>query len=384
MPQLQFNPDWAAITAVNASKVREEMATRGIALLVVNNVDSVRYLTGYSPVSGPFMAHANWAVLAVGAERPILYGFNFYVDGIRKAFPWLSDVRAVPASMASAVAEIAAEEGASKGRIAYDGYVSYAVGQELESALPDADLVSGDEAILAARMIKEPAEIEIIRRAVAVGEMGMRAGIDACVEGAMEFEASAAADHAMRSFGAEAVPYSSIVTAGENAAIMQELSTDKIMRNGEVVMLDLGCMYEGYHSDFARSVLVGPGPASAEQRAAYAANKAALDAMLSEMKPGASCGRIEAVGRAAITEAGFGEYAYTYFPGHGIGMSPWEPPIVDVGATAELQAGMVIDIEPGIHKPGVAGMRLEETVLITEDGCEVLTKTEFCADLLDE
>ena len=270
-----------------------------------------------------------------------------------------------------------------RGRIAFDGYLPYTVGKELESALPDAELTSGDEALMAARTIKEPAELEIVRRAVAVGEMGMRAGIDACIEGAMEFEASAAADHAMRSFGAEAVPYSSIVTAGENAAIMQELSTDKIMRNGEVVMLDLGCMYEGYHSDFARSVLVGSGPATAEQKAAYAAIKAALEAMLAEMKPGANCGRIEAVAREAITDAGFGEHAYTYFPGHGIGMSPWEPPIIDIGATAELEAGMVIDVEPGIHKPGVAGMRLEETVLITEDGNEVLTKTEFDEKLLD-
>ncbi|MGI9659231.1 MAG: M24 family metallopeptidase, partial [Gaiellaceae bacterium] len=376
-------PDWPAITATNVAKVKREMAARGIALLAVNNVDNVRYLTGYSPVSGPFMVHANWAVLAVGADRPILFGFNFYVDSIRNAFPWNPDVRAVPASMATAIAEIAADEGAAKGRLGFDGYLSYAVGKELEGALPDAELVSGDDALYAARTIKEPAEIEIIRRAVAVGEMGMRAGIDACVEGAMEFEASAAADNAMRSFGAEAVPYSSIVTAGENAAIMQELSTDKIMRNGEIVMLDLGCMYEGYHSDFARSVLVGAGSATADQKAAYRANKAALDAMLAEMKPGASCGRIESVAREAITEAGFGDYAYTYFPGHGIGMSPWEPPIIDVGASAELQAGMVIDIEPGIHKPGVAGMRLEETVLISETGCEVLTKTEFCEELLN-
>ena len=383
MPQLQFNPDWAAITGTNVAKVKRNMAERGIALLAVNNVDNVRYLTGYSPVSGPFMVHANWAVLAVGAERPILFGFNFYLDSIRNAFPWLPDVRPLPASMATAIAELAAEEGASKGRIAFDGYLPYTVGKELESALPDAELTSGDEALMAARTIKEPAELEIVRRAVAVGEMGMRAGIDACIEGAMEFEASAAADHAMRSFGAEAVPYSSIVTAGENAAIMQELSTDKIMRNGEVVMLDLGCMYEGYHSDFARSVLVGSGPATAEQKAAYAAIKAALEAMLAEMKPGANCGRIEAVAREAITDAGFGEHAYTYFPGHGIGMSPWEPPIIDIGATAELEAGMVIDVEPGIHKPGVAGMRLEETVLITEDGNEVLTKTEFDEKLLD-
>ena len=382
MPQLQFNPDWAAITATNVAKVTRAMAERGIALLAVNNVDNVRYLTGYSPVSGPFMVHANWAVLAVGAERPTLFGFDFYLDSIRNAFPWLPDVRPLPASMAAAIAELAAGEGASKGRIGFDGYLPYTVGKEIESALPDAELVSGDEALFAARTIKEPAELEIVRRAVAVGEMGMRAGIDACIEGAMEFEASAAADNAMRSFGAEAVPYSSIVTAGENAALMQELSTDKIMRNGEVVMLDLGCMYEGYHSDFARSVLVGSGPATAEQKAAYAGIKAALEAMLAEMKPGANCGRIEAVAREAITEAGFGDYAYTYFPGHGIGMSPWEPPIIDVGATAELQAGMVLDVEPGIHKPGVAGMRLEETVLITETGCEVLTKTEFCEELL--
>ncbi len=383
MPQLQFTPDWAALTATNIDKVKRGMAEREIGLLAVNNVDNVRYLTGYSPISGPFMVHANWAVLPVEAERPILFGFNFYVDSIRNAFTWLPDVRSLPASMPQAIAELAAERGLTSGRIGFDGYLSYTLGKELEALLPDAEIANADDAILEARMIKSPAELEIVRRAVAIGEMGMRAGIDACVEGAMEFEASAAADYAMRSFGAEAVPFSSIVTSGENAAILQEHSTDKIMRNGEVVLLDLGCMFEGYHSDFARSVLVGSGPATAEQKAAYAAIKAALEAMLAEIKPGASCGRIEAVAREAITEAGFGEHAYTYFPGHGIGMSPWEPPIIDVGATAELRSGMVIDVEPGIHKPGVAGMRLEETVIVTEDGCEVLTKTEFSQELLD-
>ena len=383
MPQLHFNPNWADLTATNIAKVKREMSAREIGFLVVNNVDNVRYLTGYSTVSGPFMVHANWAILTPEIERPILFGFNFYVDSIRRTFNWLSDIRPLAASMPCAIAELASEHGMSKERMGFDGYLSYAFGKELEGLLPQAEIVNADEVLMEARMVKSDAEIEIIRRAVAVGEMGMRAGIDACVEGVMECEASAAADYAMRSFGAEAVPFSSIVTSGENAAIMQELSTDKIMRNGEVVMLDLGCMFEGYHSDFARSVLVGHGPASSEQKAAYKATKEALEAMLIEIKPGASCGRIEQVAREAITDAGFGEYAYTYFPGHGIGMSPWEPPIVDVGATAELKAGMVIDVEPGIHKPGVCGLRLEETVLVTEGGNEVLTKTEFCEALLD-
>ncbi len=383
MPQLQFNPDWAALTAEHVEKVKAAMAERELGMLAVNNIDNVRYLTGYSTVSGPFMVHANWAVVAADLDHAILFGFNFYTPSIRKAFTWLPDIRDLPASMPQAIAELAAEQGLSNGRIGYDGYLSYGLGKELEELLPDAELVSGDDALMQARMIKSEAEVEIIRRAIAIGEMGMRAGIDACIEGNMEFQASAAADHAMRSFGAEAVPFSSIVTAGENSAMMQELSTDKIMRNGEVVMLDLGCMFEGYHSDFARSVLVGPGPASAEQKAAYQASKTALEAMLAEMKPGANCGKIEQVARDAITEAGFGDHAYTYFPGHGIGMSPWEPPIVDVGVTAELEAGMVIDVEPGIHKPGVVGLRLEETVLITDDGHEVLTKTGFDEKLLD-
>ena len=382
MPQLQFNPDWASLTAKNVEKVKAAMAERELGLLAVNNIDNVRYLTGYSTVSGPFMVHANWAVVVPELERPILFGFNFYTPSIRKAFTWLPDVRDLPASMPQAIAELAAEHGVRNGRVAYDGYLTYGLGKELEGLLPNAELVAGDDALMEARTIKHDAEVEIIRRAVAIGEMGMRAGIEACVEGNMEFQASAAADHAMRSFGAEAVPFSSIVTAGENAAMMQELSTDKIMRNGEVVMLDLGCMFEGYHSDFARSVLVGPGPASAEKKAAYQASKAALEAMVAEIKPGAICGDIEQVGRDAINAAGFGEHAYTYFPGHGIGMSPWEPPIVDVGATAELRAGMVIDVEPGIHKPGVVGLRLEETVLVTADGHEVLTKSPFDEKLL--
>ena len=164
---------------------------------------------------------------------------------------------------------------------------------------------------------------------------------------------------------------------------MQEISTGKIMRNGEVVMLDLGCMFEGHHSDLARSVLVGSDPATPEQKAAYGAAKSALDAMVAQIKPGAKSGRIEQAARNAISEAGFADHAYTYFPGHGIGMSPWEPPLVDVGATDELQAGMVICVEPGVHKPGVCGLRLEETVMVTDTGAAVLAKTEFWRALLE-
>ena len=134
---------------------------------------------------------------------PTLYALPFYVRSIRRGLPWLEDVRALPASLPNAFADAAAAAGATGGRIGFDGYLLYSVGTELAERLPRAALVAADELLLSARMIKSARELEIVRRSVAVAEQGMRAGLDACVEGAMEYEAAAAAEFAMRSAGAE-------------------------------------------------------------------------------------------------------------------------------------------------------------------------------------
>jgi Xaa-Pro aminopeptidase len=377
MPQLQFSIDWPSLIANNVERLCKDLAAEDIDLLFVNNIDNVRYLTGYSPVSSPTLVHSNWAVLDVASGNVTLFGFDFYVDSIEARFPWIEDVRPMPADMPATIAERA--RGAS--RIGFDAFLPYFTGEALARALDGVEIVDASAVISRTRAIKSPAEVEIIRRSVAIAEIGMNAGIQSCREGVREFEAAAEAEYAMRRAGAEGFPFMNVVTSGENVAIMQELSTDRIMRRGDLVMLDLGCLFEGYNSDFARSVVVGDAP-SEEQRRMYQVVHAALQEMLGEMRPGVEVSRLDAIARRVIDEGGFGPWTYKYFVGHGIGMSPWELPIVDAATSTVLEPGMVIDVEPGIHKPGVGGVRLEDTVLITEDGSEVLTRSGFSSALL--
>lgn len=379
MPQLQFSIDWPRLIAGNQRHVIDSLQQAGIDLLVCNNVDNVRYLTGFSLISGPGLVHSNWATIQVDGTLT-LWTYGFYVDSTLAAHPWLTDVRPLPASIAEAIAAHAAGTGAR--RIGFDGYLSYVVGKELEQAIPHAELINADPLLTDARMRKSADELAILERSVAITEQGMRAALDACVEGTMEYEVAAVAEHAMRTAGAEGFPYSAVVSSGENAAVMQELATDKHLRSGEFVMLDLGCLFEGYYSEFARTALVGGVPHTAEQGEAYRAVYDALQAMIAAIKPGITCSDLDTAGRSVLRDAGWGPYEPRYPIGHGIGMTHWEPPLIDAGSTVELAAGMVLAVEPGIHKPGMGGLRLEELVLVTETGSRTLTRTSFDRDLL--
>jgi Xaa-Pro aminopeptidase len=377
MPQIQFSIDWPSLISKNVERLCAALAAEDIDLLFVNDIDNVRYVTGYSPVSAPIMVHSNWAVVDVGSARVTLFGFNFYVDSIRAGFPWIEDVRPMPADIAETIADVAA--GAR--RIGFDTHLPYFTGQAIARRLDQVEVVDATPILSRTRGIKSAAELDVIRRGVAIAEIGMNAGIAACQEGVREFEAAAEAEYVMRRAGAEGFPFMSVVTSGENVAIVQELSTDRIMRRGDLVMLDLGCMFEGYYSEFARSVVVADAPTQ-EQGSMYKVVHAALDQIVSAMRPGVEVSRLDEIARRVIDDGGFGPWTYQYFVGHGIGMSSWELPIVDAQTSTALEPGMVINLEPGIHKPGVGGVRLEDTVLITEDGSEVLTRSGFSAALL--
>lgn len=382
MPQLQFFIDWPGLVRTNIEKVRRGLEERDIDILLVNNIDNVRYLTGYSPASAPMLVHSNWVALSRRAEYPTLFAFPFYVDSIKRGFPWIKDVRPLPGSMSQTLRELAAEHGATRGRIGFDGYLLYFLGKEVEQLLPEAEVLNADDFLFAARSIKAPQEIKIIERCIGIAEIGMKAGIEACIEGTKEYEVAAAAEYAMRSAGAEGFPVSSVITSGENGAIMQELSTDKFLRRGEVVLLDFGCMFEGYYSDFARSVLVGNRVVVSEQRTVYRVVLDSVQKVIAHIRPGVRCPTLDHIARSVIREAGYGAYEYKHFLGHGIGMSVWEFPMIGEGCEAELKPGMVINVEPGIFKPGVGGIRIEETVLVTESDHEILTKTGYCEALL--
>jgi Xaa-Pro aminopeptidase len=215
----------------------------------------------------------------------------------------------------------------------------------------------------------------------------MRRSIDAIKEGVSEIEVAAAGQAAMTLAGSEGGHHQPpFVASGENTVCLTRFPTQRRIRNGDVVLLDIGCNYGGYQSDYARTVICGE--PSGEQRRMYAAVADALRAAIAQCRPGACASEVDRVSRSILRDAGYEKYWYYGVTGHGIGITLHEPPIVGElvasgGRDWVLEPGMVFSLEPSVHIPKVGGVRLEDTVLVTEGEPEVLTRTPFDSSLYE-
>jgi len=224
---------------------------------------------------------------------------------------------------------------------------------------------------MAARMraVKDPDELAALKRAAQIVDIGIAAAATAIAPGATEREVAAAAERAMLAAGADSVPFNAVL-AGANSALPHGQTGDYAMRDGDMVICDIGATYCGYNGDITRTFAVGsPTPEMARiYGVVYDANRAACQAA----RPGVTGEQLDLVARDVITRAGFGEH-FTHRTGHGLGLEIHEEPYIVQGAKKPLESGMVFTIEPGIYIPGVGGVRIEDDLALTDDGCLMLT-----------
>jgi len=223
------------------------------------------------------------------------------------------------------------------------------------------------------RAIKSQEEIEMIRRAAAIADEAMTKVFKIIKEGTTEREVSSYAEYVMKTEGAEGASFEPFLMSGENAWLPQRLSSEKKLREKELMILDLGAIYGGYCSDLTRTFSLGNLTRAQEKifKVALKAEQAAIVAV----KPGRKAGEIDGIAREIIEREGFGEY-FSHLSGHGVGLSIHELPIIDRGVETVLRSGMVTTIEPGIYLPGVGAARIEDMVLVTDSGYEVLTRAK--------
>jgi Xaa-Pro dipeptidase len=224
---------------------------------------------------------------------------------------------------------------------------------------------------IAARMraVKDPDELAALKRAAHIVDIGIAAAASAIAPGITEREVAAAAERAMLAAGADSVPFNAVL-AGANSALPHGQTGDYEMREGDMVICDIGATYRGYNGDITRTFAVGkPTPEMARiYGVVYEANRAACQAA----RPGVTGEQLDSVARDAITRAGFGEY-FTHRTGHGLGLEIHEEPYIVQGAKKPLEAGMVFTIEPGVYIPSVGGVRIEDDLALAGDGHLVLT-----------
>jgi Xaa-Pro aminopeptidase len=221
-----------------------------------------------------------------------------------------------------------------------------------------------------ARMVKDTSEILCIRKAVKLGADLFNTARKRIRPGTTEVEVAAAMEYEARIAGAEGMSFPTILASGKRSAIVHgRASAARVPRRGFVVC-DFGVILAGYCSDRTRTVHVGP--PSKEARQLYESVLEAQSAAISAVRPGVTCAEVDGAARSVLKKRKLDRY-FTHSTGHGLGLEIHEAPRLAVGQVQKLQTGMVVTIEPGVYIPGKYGVRIEDVVVVTSSGCEVLT-----------
>lgn len=243
--------------------------------------------------------------------------------------------------------------------------------EQLHKRFPEAHFVSAEEKLKKIRMVKDDKELASIRKACALADYAIEVGCSEIKEGKSELEVLAAIEFEMKKKGVHSMSFSTMVLTGANGASPHGIPGPTKIQKGDLVLFDLGVVVDHYCSDITRTVAYGE--ITEKQKEIYDTVLKANLGAIQASSPGISCSEIDLTARNMIQDAGFGEY-FPHRLGHGLGISIHEYPSLTETNPLLLEKGMVFTIEPGIYVPNVAGVRIEDDVLVTEDGLEILTK----------
>jgi Xaa-Pro aminopeptidase len=251
----------------------------------------------------------------------------------------------------------------------------------LSARASDISLRSTERVVEQARLVKDAAEVASLREAAARLRPVADTAIDAVRPGVTERTVAAAIELALRTAGYDRLAFDTIVGSGPNSALPHYRAGDRTLEVGDLVVLDFGGVLDGYCCDLTRTVAVGP--ASAEARRVYQAVLDAQQAAIAAVRPGIAASAIDAAARDVLVDRGLGE-AFGHGTGHGLGLDVHEEPRITRHRPdtplVQLEPGMVFTVEPGAYLPGWGGVRIEDDVLVTETGCELLTSVPYGLD----
>ena len=346
----------------------------------------------FQKIAAQLAAHDLDAMLLTGeADRFYASGFHSSgIDGValvtRKKVYYFTDSRYTEAagrciqgaelrevgrgrSYAALLEEAVAEQ--SIRRMGYeDAYMTVREHERYRKAL-SCDLVPATELLWQLRTVKDQGELEAIVAAQRIAEKALEAILEEVRPGVTEKEIAARLQYLMLHFGASDMSFDPIVVSGPNGSLPHGVPSERAIQQGEFVTMDFGCIYHGYCSDMTRTVAVGF--ATEEMQRVYGTVLTAQEAGIRAARAGVTGREVDGAARAVIAAAGYGGYFGHSF-GHGIGVEIHEAPNVSSAMETPLPAGAVVSAEPGIYLPGKLGVRIEDMLLLTEDGCRDLTR----------
>lgn len=349
------------MTQARLARLRERMLQSELDAILISKPENQAYLSGFT---------GSYGLLLITPSAALLFTDFRYQEQATAQAPAFT-VEMPEGSLIAAAAKMIESErrsrvGFESDFLTFDGYKAYA------------DVITADSLVAAGglveeiRMIKDESELAIMRQAAQIADEAFAAILPMIKPGVREWDLAMELQYQMMKRGAEGLAFDIIAASGVRSSMPHGRASDKVVEQGDLLTFDFGALYQGYCSDMTRTVVLGE--PTAEQRRIYNIVLEAEQRGLAACKAGITGGELDAVCRDYILEHGYGP-EFGHSTGHGVGRYIHEGPRLRKGSAQVLQPGMIVTIEPGIYLPGWGGVRIEDMVLVTEEGCEIFTKT---------
>jgi Xaa-Pro aminopeptidase len=342
------------------------LAEAEVDALLVTTPANIRYLTGFSGSAGIVLVTADDALLVTDGR------YRTQADEQLEAAATGPLVDVAVGGFQQQRDALSALVGRAKvRRIGLESdNVTWSAQRRWVDVLSPAEVIPTTSVVEQLRQVKDDGELWRMAKAAAIADAALEEVVPMLGQGRTEEEVALALDVAMRRLGAEDRAFETIVASGPNAAKPHARPTGRAVSPGESVVIDFGATFAGYRSDMTRTFSVGAPEAS--WAAVFDVVAAAQAAGVGAVADGVATGDVDKVCRDLITQAGWGS-AFEHGTGHGVGLDIHEAPAVGRGSTAILTPGVVVTVEPGVYLPGIGGVRIEDTVVVTQEGRRVLT-----------
>lgn len=347
----------------NYKKIRELLQKLSVDAVLISNDKNMRFISGFAGGTG---------YLYICAGRHAVITDSRYTIQAEQEAEGYEIITITGSSYEEALNELLRTDRVkSLGFEAED--MLFSVYQRFKEKLTAAELIPLGNEITKMRRIKTPRELELIKKAEAIGDQVFSEILSYIKPGHTELEVAARIEYLLKLGGATGLSFPSIVVSGMNSSMPHGVPTQKKIETGDFLTMDFGCVYEGYCSDMTRTIVIGK--ASDRQKEIYRTVLEAQTAALNFIKAGYQGREVDKVARDIIYKAGF-EGCFGHGLGHSVGLEVHENPRLSPFEEEIIQAGMIETVEPGIYIKGLGGVRIEDLVAVTEEGCVNFT----CSD----
>jgi Xaa-Pro aminopeptidase len=344
-------------------KIQKIIEGENLDLLLVTFLPNVRYLSGYTGTNGLVLISPNGSVF--------LTDFR-YKEQVRQQVRHLKIVIA-ERELIQTLPSLNLLKG-KRLKLGFESnHLSCGTYRNLKTLLPNCLLVPTENAVESISIKKDQNEIDRIKKAVSITDQVFSEILDFIKPKVKEKDIAAEIEYRFKRHGSTTPLYETIVASGKRSALPHGVASSKKIEKGDLVTLDMGAVYDGYTADMTRTLVVGK--ANKRQKKVYNIVLKAQKQVINKVKPKMRACDLDKVSRGVIKRAGYGKY-FGHGLGHGIGVVIHDNPAINPRNEQILEAGMVITIEPGIYIPNWGGVRIEDDVLVTKRGCDILTKAE--------